>query len=133
MIFKLLNVSILVGGLLTCIFLFVGYSSLLSFFPWGDDNAYVIWEPLLIYFIFPAFMIFGIVQPLAFKNHYRHRFIILFIGIMLLLPSWLGFDLATDKPGRWSGVVTAFISTLWIGANIFYMIGSRQNKEASTN
>lgn len=122
MILRILNIIVLVGALLACVFLFVGYSSLLTFFPWGDDKAYVIWEPLLVYFIFPGFLVFGIVQLLTFKSNFKYRYTLLLVGFMLLLPTLLGFDLETDKVGRWSGVITSLIAIIWIGAGVFDLI-----------
>ena len=133
MISKILNVIILISALLACIFLFVGYSSLLDFFPWGNDKAYVIWEPLLVYYIIPGFIMSGIVQLLALKGNAKHRYISMVVGFMLLLPTWLNFDLETDKLGRWSGVVTSFVSILWIIANLFSLISLIRHKQASKN
>lgn len=116
----ILNIVLLVLALLVCCFLFVAYSLLLDFFPWGNGRAYVIWEPLLINFIVPLFFAFGILRFLSTKNdsYILSRCVLLIIALILLTPSWLDFDLETDTPGRWGGVITSLTSALFLVVEI---------------
>jgi hypothetical protein len=117
---KVLNIVLLILALLICGFLFVAYSLLLDFFPWGNSRAYVIWEPLVTNFIVPLFFAFGILRLFAIRNgsYILSRYIFLVIGFILLLPSWLGFDLEADTSGRWCGVITSLTSALFLVVEI---------------
>lgn len=115
MVGRLIYILLLLVALGACLFLGWAYSHLLDFFPWGSNSAYVIWEPLVLYFILPAFFTVGIITVLTSgKNAPRSNFLFLAVGVLLALPVLLGFDLETDQAGRWAGVLTAMVSALLV-------------------
>ena len=111
---KITYIGLLLMAFGICTFLFYAYAHLLDFFPWGNNNAYVIWEPLVDYFILPSFFAVGVIKVLASSKNTSTRRDLLFltVGLMLSLPPIIGFDLATDLAGRWTGVITALLSVL---------------------
>ena len=111
---KILNLILVISTILISLFIFWGFSSLLDFFPWGDSKAYVIWEPLLLYFIVPIFVTVGFLFVLLNKRIRKTGFYIFIIGLLLLLPSFFGFDMGTDLIGRWSGVVIPLLSMIFL-------------------
>jgi hypothetical protein len=101
-------------------FLSWGYSSLLDFFPWGDNKSYVIWEPLVLYFIVPPLILVGCFLILLSKQR-RNQLLglhLLIIGLSFTLPSVFGFDLETDLKGRWCGVLVAVFATILTTSDI---------------
>jgi hypothetical protein len=115
-----LILSILLPAFAVSLFLLWAYSSLLNFFPWGNGNAYVIWEPLVLYFIVPVLIFVGCLTSLLSKQK-AHRIPglhLLFIGLSFTLPGAIGFDLETDLRGRWGGVLVSIIATVLIVTDI---------------
>jgi|GEM_PF-6301471 len=109
---RYLSVVLLFFAMGVSLFLFVAYSSLLDFFPWGSAKAYVIWEPLVLSFVVPALVIIGVLFLLAAKSKFYINLGVhyVLIGLTSTIPSFIGFDLETDVLGRWFGVSVAFIS-----------------------
>jgi hypothetical protein len=93
----------------TNLFLFWAYGGLLDFFPWGDRNAYVIWEPLVLDFIVPSFLAVALLMIVLSKS--RSVIVVgahcLLIGISHMLPIFFDFDLPSDLQGRWTGVIVS--------------------------
>jgi len=129
MIKRIIYIGFLLAALGICCFLFVAYSDLLDFFPWGDNKAYVVWEPLVIYFILPFFIIFGIVKVLVSKrgDPVLPSLLFLIIAFLLSLPVFIGFVLETDAGGRWTGVLTAILSVFLI-VSVIYQEGKLLRK-----
>jgi hypothetical protein len=97
------------------LFLLWAYGSLLDFFPWGSNEAYVIWEPLVLYFIVPSFLIIGCIIMLISKSRNLvtiglHLFL---VGLAFTIPSLMGFDLESDLRGRWCGVIVSITVTVF--------------------
>lgn len=106
-----LNVFLLVLAIFLCGTIVFFFSTLLDFFPWGSNDAYVIWEPLLVYYLIPCFIFFGFLRLILIrKTHYFFSKITFFIAsILLYIPSIIGFDLPTDTLPRWIGVLSPII------------------------
>jgi hypothetical protein len=106
------------------VFLWWGFSSLMDFFPWGDSNSYVIWEPLVLYFIAPPLTLTGCLQILLSgqKKNQLLGLHLLVIGLSFTLPSVFGFDLETDFKGRWCGVSVSTIAILLTTSDILKTI-----------
>ena len=106
------------------VFLLWAYTGLLDFFPWGDSNSYVIWEPLVLYFIVPPLILVGCLLILLSKQKGRQLLglHLLIIGLSFTLPSVFGFDLQTDLKGRWCGVFVSAIAALLTTTDILKAI-----------
>ena len=130
---EILSLFVLTIALAVSLFLFWAYSLLLDFFPWGNDKAYVIWEPLVRYFIVPGYLTIGCLVILLSKqrNYAILGFHLLFIGLSFTLPSVFGFDSDTDLKGRWCGVVVSVIAAVLTINDILNLI-RRLGKMQST-
>jgi len=116
------------------VFLLWAYTGLLDFFPWGDSDSYVIWEPLVLYFIVPPLVLIGCLIILLSS---QRRFLLvglhlLIIGLSFTLPSVFGFDLRTDLKGRWCGVFVSIIATVLTMTDIINTI-KRVNEKLTVN
>lgn len=108
----ILDKILLVAILLTCVFVGYLYTSILSFFPWGQTNSYFIWGLLIYNIIIPLVLVVGLLRLFLLpKSKYFFQNLSFFIvGLLLYLPFGYGFDSETDLMGRWLGVITALIA-----------------------
>lgn len=97
---------------LTCLFIGYLYTSILSFFPWGQTKSYFIWGLLIYNIIIPLVLAAGILRLffLPRSKHLFQKLSFFIVGILLYLPFGYGFDSETDLWGRWLGVITAIIA-----------------------
>jgi hypothetical protein len=98
----------------------VAYTEMLDFFPWGNNNAYVIWGILLIYVIIPSFFAIGIAKIILAKWARSIYSVVLFmeVAVIIMIPPLIGFDYAEDMFGRWAGVITSLIAIALITIDI---------------
>ena len=130
MIVRILNIALLMVVLVVCSFLFIGYSALLDFFPWGSNKSYVIWEPLVIYYIIPGFICVGVLNLFIHKSGDRLSCLIyLIIGLFTTIPVLAGFDLEEDDSGRWLGVLSSVLSIILIINVLSKVVTSIRNKK----
>jgi len=108
------NVFLLLLSIFFCGTIGFFFSTLLDFFPWGSNDAYVIWEPLLVYYLIPCFVLLGFLRLILIrKTRYFFSKITFFIAsVLLYIPSFIGFDLPTDIFSRWIGVICPLILIL---------------------
>ena len=105
------NIITLVISILCSLIIGSFFSMLLDFFPWGDKGAYVIWEPLLLNYIIPYFIVVGILKIFINRRiNFLYGKMSFFIAVFLFaIPSFIGFDLAADFLARWIGVISSLI------------------------
>ena len=104
---KYLHELIIILAIVICLLVFLMFSTLIDFFPWGDNKSYVIWEPLIINFIIPGFIFLGGIRLLIKPkiNSVLGMLSFFITAFILSMPSYFGFDLESDLVGRWIGIV----------------------------
>lgn len=127
-----INIFVSIAVLFICAFFVYAFSTLLDFFPWGNNSSYVIWEPLIIYFIIPLFILLGLVRIIILStSNVFFNMLYFLIALMLYLPSHFGFDLESDSFGRWIGVISmliAFILTIIDVIRLYKGLGTSQQE-----
>lgn len=118
-IIRFLDILLRIAALSTCLFLSWSYSTSLDSFPWGNNNAYMIWALLLYYVILPAFFIYGVIRffhgvvthsTTKEKTYLNAAPLYLFLTFLLIIPVWTGFEGETGIKGRWTGIITSLIA-----------------------
>jgi membrane-anchored protein YejM (alkaline phosphatase superfamily) len=126
-ILLLTNILILVPSMILIAIVGFSFTTILDFFPWGNADAYVVWELLIVRFIIPYFIVTGVVRLLInyLESSIYSKFSFFVVAILLYIPSYIGFDLATDILARWSGVIISVLLLTLLSFDMNYWIKNR--------
>lgn len=125
---RIINISFLLLTLITNLIISAFYSCLIDIFPWGDSKAYVIWAPLIVYFIIPGFLVASVFRFVLLKEDsggfWKLSFLI--VAILFYVPILVGFDSEADQLGRWLGVLLLLVSVSFLGIELILRLSPRE-------